>query len=138
MTAARQLRYDLVMRRDQRGQALVELSLLLPLLLLLVFGIIEVGRVYSAHLTVVAASREGARWGVLGYHDEEIENRARDVAASLDSSLLSIAIDPPSPRMSGTMLRVRVRYPVDIVLPLIDRILPDPVWVSGETAMRME
>lgn len=48
--------------REERGQATVELALLVSLLLMpLVFGMIEMGYLFSSHLTISAAAREGAR-----------------------------------------------------------------------------
>jgi Flp pilus assembly protein TadG len=47
----------------QRGQALVELALVLPVLLFLAFAIVSVGRVMQARLGVSAVAREAARAG---------------------------------------------------------------------------
>lgn len=46
-----------------RGQALVEFSLVFPLMLLLVFGLIDLGRLVYANNALAEAAREGARWG---------------------------------------------------------------------------
>ena len=54
------------MIRKQKGQALVELALGLPLLLLLLLGIIEGARVAWAFITVQQAAREAARYAVTG------------------------------------------------------------------------
>ena len=51
--------------KDQQGTAAVELALVLPLLLLIVFGIIEFGILLYDQAIVVAAAREGARWGAV-------------------------------------------------------------------------
>jgi hypothetical protein len=51
-------------RRDDRGQAVLEFALLLPpLLLLLVFGMIEIGSAFSHNMSIASATREGARMG---------------------------------------------------------------------------
>lgn len=50
-------------RKASRGQGLVEFALVLPLLLLVVFGIIELGRLMIIYSSVQAASREAARYG---------------------------------------------------------------------------
>ena len=47
-------------RRDE-GAAAVELALVLPVLLLVIFGIIDFGRMLNAQITVTEAAREGAR-----------------------------------------------------------------------------
>ena len=61
--------------RDDHGQALVEMALVLSILLLLLTGIVEFGRVLSAQLVVSHASREGARIGVVGAIDDLISQR---------------------------------------------------------------
>lgn len=53
-------------RMNDRGAAAVEMALVLPMLLLLVFGIIDFGRMLNAQITLTEAAREGARASVLG------------------------------------------------------------------------
>ena len=48
-------------RRDGRGQALVELALILPILLMLLLGIFEFGRAWNTKQVITDAAREGAR-----------------------------------------------------------------------------
>lgn len=48
------------MIRSKKGQSLVELTLITPLMLLLVFGVVEVGSVISTYLTITHTTREGA------------------------------------------------------------------------------
>lgn len=110
--------------------------MVLPLLILLLFGTIEGGRIYAAYQTVVAASREGARWATLGATEDQIRVRVREAASSLDAGLLDIEVEKA--RLGETTLvRVTVRYPVDLVLPVVDRLLPDPVEVTGRAIMRI-
>jgi hypothetical protein len=47
---------------EQRGQSLAELALVLPLLLMILVGMVEVGWAMRAQLTVTTACREGARF----------------------------------------------------------------------------
>jgi hypothetical protein len=125
--------------RDDHGQALVEMALVLSILLLLLTGIVEFGRVLSAQLVVSHASREGARTGVVGAIDSLISQRTLDAAGTLDADKIVVDVSPsPSERLRGTQLTVRVEYPVDIVMPFMDKILPDPYWVRGATTMRVE
>ena len=67
---------------NQRGQAVIEMALTLPLLLLVVFGIIDFGFMFQRYEVVTNAAREGARLGVLqasaGYTAAEAQNRAVD------------------------------------------------------------
>jgi Flp pilus assembly protein TadG len=46
------------------GQSLIELALTLPLLLIILFGAIDLGRLFFAYVTITNASREGARYGM--------------------------------------------------------------------------
>ena len=50
-------------RRSERGASAVEFALVVPLLIMLLFGIISTGLVFSDHLSATNAAREGARYG---------------------------------------------------------------------------
>lgn len=49
--------------KSSRGQSIVEMALVTPLLLLLLVGVIDVGRAMAVKIAVTNASREGARYG---------------------------------------------------------------------------
>ncbi|MBT8225640.1 MAG: pilus assembly protein [Dactylosporangium sp.] len=53
-------------RRRDRGAAAVELALVMPLLLLVLCGIIDFGRMYNTQITLTQAAREGARAAAYG------------------------------------------------------------------------
>ncbi len=59
-------------RSSERGQELVEFALLLPLLLLLLFGIIEFGIAVLAYNTISNVGREVARYGVVNPRPDSI------------------------------------------------------------------
>ncbi|NPV52387.1 MAG: pilus assembly protein [Firmicutes bacterium] len=125
--------------RNEGGQALVEMAIVMTVLLLLLTGIVEFGRIFNASLTVVHASREAARVGILGKTDEEIINAAKSASGFLDPTKLTISIVPSEgERKSGQELTVEVQYPVHIIVPLINHIIPNPFLVSGRTTMRIE
>jgi hypothetical protein len=50
-------------RRRTRGQSLVEFTILLPVLLIMISGLIELGFLLNYYLDVIDAAREAARWG---------------------------------------------------------------------------
>jgi Flp pilus assembly protein TadG len=54
-----------IRRRTERGQAIVELALTLPLLLLIVLGVFDFGLLFQQYEVVTNAAREGARLAVL-------------------------------------------------------------------------
>jgi Flp pilus assembly protein TadG len=69
--------------RGESGQALVEMALILPVLLLLALGIVEFGRAFNAKQVVTDAAREGARLAVV--NDPAITQDS--VTASVRTSL---------------------------------------------------
>jgi Flp pilus assembly protein TadG len=50
-------------RRDDRGASAVEFALVVPLLIMVLFGFISTGQAYSDHLSASNAAREAARYG---------------------------------------------------------------------------
>jgi hypothetical protein len=56
--------------RTERAQAMVEFAIVAPILFLMLFGVIEVGRMMFLYAAVTNASREAVRWGsAVGYDD---------------------------------------------------------------------
>lgn len=53
------------MRREERGQALVEFALVLPIMLLVIVGVIDVARAVFQENTLAYAAREGTRYMIL-------------------------------------------------------------------------
>ena len=71
-----------------RGAAAVEFALLLPLLLLIVLGIIDFGRMLNAQVTLTQAAREGARLVALG--QPNVQARTQAAAAGLSPVVVSV------------------------------------------------
>ncbi|MDX2077928.1 MAG: TadE/TadG family type IV pilus assembly protein [bacterium] len=55
----------------RRGQTLAEFALTLPLLLLLIFGVVEFGRIFQAWVTIENSAREAIRYTTTGQYDKE-------------------------------------------------------------------
>lgn len=126
--------------KNRKGQAIVELALILPILVLLIFGSMEFGRVFHSYINVTSAVREGARLGAVGGDNSEIEDRIRD-ALTLDESYLSIErIYPVSQddRTPGTKLEIEILYESPLVVPLLETILPNPVPLRASATIRCE
>jgi Flp pilus assembly protein TadG len=91
MIARRALACD----RDERGAAMVEFAMILPLLVLLTFGIIEFGVAFNASSSVSQASRAGGRTAAIFSTDPQLEfNAAQAAATALDVSPNSITGTP--------------------------------------------
>ena len=68
--------------RGEDGAAAVELAIVLPLLLLLVFGIIDMGRLLQQQIQLTEAVREGARIGALGGSVATIKGQVTNVVGA--------------------------------------------------------
>lgn len=68
---------------DRRGQTLVEFALVLPLLLMLIFGIVEFGRIYSAKLALDHAANVAGREATFARTPAHITARAIDATAGI-------------------------------------------------------
>lgn len=128
--------------RNQRGQTLVELALILPILVILLMSTIEFGRIFFTYLTVTHASREAVRSTVIhtGKDNAYILQKVQDSASWLDAGDIAVEVTPTSPasRTTGVPLTVRVSYPVELFTPVISEVLPNPFIVKAQTTMRIE
>lgn len=100
----------------ERGQSLIELVLLLPVLVLVLVGTIDFGRAFTAYITVTNAAREGARYGAMYPADiANIKARARNEAAGSSIVILDEDIVVTFPEGStdpGKAIRVEVSVDV--------------------------
>lgn len=125
--------------QNRKGQALVEIALVLPILCLLLMGLVEFGRAFHAYLILSHASREGARAAALGQGDWEVQALVVGSAATLDPNSLQVSITPAEgARTRGEGVTVRTVYQLPIMVPLIIPMLPDPFPIQTATTMRME
>jgi Flp pilus assembly protein TadG len=124
--------------RSKKGAAAVEFALILPILLLLVMGILEFGRVLHTYLVVVNAAREGARYAAVGTSKADVILKVKQSCPSLEPGLLTIDVtNAQGPR--GQPVSVRVMYPVKIMTPLFERVFSNnPFPVRAEAVMRLE
>lgn len=98
------------------GAAAVEFALLLPILLLLVFGIIDFGRALNAQITLTQAAREGARVAALG--QTNVTSRAQAAAIGLNGVTVSLVTPCAAGAMPGADAVVKVSYQFSFVTPV--------------------
>jgi hypothetical protein len=113
-----------------QGQNLVELALTMPVILLLLFGIIELGRGLLIYSEVSNAAREGARYGMVHPGDVTgIADAARSKAAlvppdqisvgvSYDDGCLPVPIPLATPALGDRVL-VTTTHTLNLLVPLI-------------------
>ena len=104
-------RGSLARRRDESGAALVEFALVLPLLVMLIFGIVSAGLAYGDHLAMNNAVREGARLGsALDYESDPsgwattVRDRVKQVYLNESAALTDADICVALQNDSGTTL----------------------------------
>src|SRR3990170_5640593 len=84
--------------RGRSAQALVEFAVVLPILLLLMIGLVNLGILVNAQIVLTQAAWEGARAGATIQDpltgDEEIIGAVRRAASPLEADAVLIEIDP--------------------------------------------
>jgi hypothetical protein len=117
---------------NERGAAVVELALVLPILLTVLLGIVEFGRAYNTKISLTHAAREGARAAAVGYDDDEVEDVVKDAATTLpltdaDIDIVGDCDDPGDP------IEVSASYDFDFIVPFLDDLTMD---LSSTGSMR--
>lgn len=137
------VRFGHNLARDDRGQAVVELALVAMVLVTLVFGGIEFGRMFNAWAIVTQASREGARTAAAQCSlsagcDVLVRAAVEGSLTGLDVPAARWEMDG-GPYVSGAPVTVRVEYDVTPVIALIAALVPGGVLtVHGGTTMRLD
>lgn len=115
-------------RRGQHGQSLVEFALILPVLLIILSGVLDLGRLYYAYVAVTDAAAEGASYASIRPTDRDgIYARAQSASGGmvvLDPDLVEVAPDPP-PTTSGAQIAVTVSYTFTLLTPFMQVIVPE-------------
>jgi len=96
-------------RSRQRGSSLLETALVVPLLLFILAGVVDIGLAYHTYIVMINAAREGARYGINHPWDTSgIRARVLNEAynSDVDLSEATITVDTQGP---GTPVRVTVR-----------------------------
>lgn len=125
----------IIASKGDEGAAAVEFALVLPILVLLLFGIIQFGIVYDAQLTITHAAREGARMAAVG---GDVAAAVAAQTVGLDQSKVTLvptqlkgsASDP-----RGYYYEVTVKYAYPLDIPLWDELTLD---LQSTAQMRRE
>lgn len=120
-------------RCGDRGAAAVEFALIVPILLLLVVGIIQFGRVFSLQIQLSGAANAGARYlAVHPTEPAEARNRTRAAATNLGLTDGEIAVTAAAPCTSTSSVSVVASRVFVFDIPL----LPSPnITIQGQGVM---
>lgn len=102
-----------------RGAAIVELGVMLPLLVLLLFGIVEFGRGYNAKVTLTHAAREAVREYTI-HKDVDDAVAAGEAAASGLSGTVTIDVVDDCDSTDGDTAEVEASWDLNYTIPLFD------------------
>jgi Flp pilus assembly protein TadG len=106
--------------RRESGQALVEFTLLIPVLLFVLLAIAQFGGLYNHYVTITDATRAGARAAVVSRLAADPSGTAvqavRDSAHELDQAQLTVTVSPSPPWTSGQQITVTASYPYSLDL----------------------
>jgi Flp pilus assembly protein TadG len=133
-------------RHRQRADAILEFAVLIPTLVIILFGIMELGRVVDVWLVVHNAAREGARAGAAAYSGQNPATVAQTAATSYLTSAIGartdiVATSVPTPDTTGGNVSVSVEADVAIYVPLYQAMVTGTdhaVHVKASASMRQQ
>lgn len=149
-------------KRHEGGQSLVEFTMVLPVFLILVFGVIDFGMGLRAYITVAQATREGARYASVGNpagtfssggsgdcNGSYSTSAVGKVCSTLNGLNLThvqaVTVTYPSGQVPGNPVRVQASYqyhyitPVKAIVNFISAgAMSNTISISSATDMRLE
>jgi Flp pilus assembly protein TadG len=144
---------DTERQKNDRGAAMIEMALTLPLLLLLSVSVFEFGRAFQTWQVLTNATREGARVAVLpGTSDDAVSTRVQEYlaagqlpSASFSSILITRDVVISIGGTDTSASTVTVNYPFEFMVlqPIAGLVVPgtdvgEPITMSVSATMRNE
>ena len=137
-------------RRRERGAALLEAAITVPIILLISVGIFEFGRAYQTWQVLTNAAREGARLAVInGSTDADVTTRVRNymTAGQLPNAATATVTINRTVALSGpdTGSQITINYPFQFMVlnPVVRLVTPSsttgaPITMQSVALMRNE
>jgi len=132
--------------RSERGQSLVEFALILPIFVLVLVGLFDLGRAVYAYNTISNASRESVRVAIVNQTTADVQAEALKQAVSLSITGADVTITYIDPSGTGTcsgnidpgcVASVTVQYSYSAATPVIGQII-GPFTMTATTQMPVE
>lgn len=144
--------------RDERGVALVEFALVLPLLVLICLGTVDFGRAYARWNLVKNAAREGANFAQLNpgkvsssgictdpnniewhvHNESSVVNSYAVTVTRADGTAVTGCNVAGTIPASGTTIKVTASTTFPIITPFVESILGGDPTVSASVAVRVQ
>ena len=135
------------LRKNERGAALLETAITLPIILLISVGIFEFGRAYQTWQVLTNAAREGARIAILmDKTDAEVQTAVSGYVKSGGlAATPTVNIDRNVAMGPNTASRITVNYPFQFIVlnPVVRLVTPSsttgaPLTMQSTALMRNE
>ncbi len=114
-------------RNEERGQSLVEMAVALVILLLLVGGVVDIGRAYFTYMAMRDSVQEGALYGSINPTlTQEIKNHVLDSSDMIPDILSNddITVEVIGAPCTGNGIRVTVEYDdFPLTMPFIGAVI---------------
>ncbi len=125
--------------RKKKGQAILELALVLPIILIIFCAIVDFGRILHASTQLNLVAQEAVRLGGLGRTDREVEEYVKEKITLKDAASITVELTPDYlDRNPGDYLTLNIAYRVNYVTPLMNIFLPSPYVINTESTIRVE
>lgn len=140
-------------KKNERGVALIEFTIIAPILILLVLGIVEFGWMFNGWITITGAAREGARIAsVLRVFEDNYVPPENGESGSWDDYIIEAVKNHATPTFSESNVSVSTNRGYDapedgeyivievegILNPLVGFFIRNPQTLYGEATMRTE
>ena len=135
-------------QKGEKGQALVEFALIVPIFLLLLFAILDFGMGFYSWITVTNSAREGARIGAVLASEQQIIDRVHatsDLINEDENMDILVTNSADQGGLPGQSVVVKVDYRYDLITPLAGLvaflsgdIIGPQLTLSSTAEMRLE
>ena len=109
---------------------------MLPLVLMMVLAVLQVGLLAKDSLVVVQAAREGAREAAVTSDNARVRQAALRGGGGLAGERTEVDVERTG--SMGDPVTVRVRYRSPMVVPFVEWLFPDEVLLGSAATMRQE
>jgi FtsP/CotA-like multicopper oxidase with cupredoxin domain len=143
----------------ERGASLIELALVFPVMALIVFGVLDLGRGYQLHLRAEAAAREGVAFAQI-HPNHVVCADGPDIVASVSAEEEGLAQRPGfdvevlaqddsgawveisgcdgDGAQPGERVRVEVTVTYDVLTPIVERVVGATIDLTGDAEARVQ
>jgi Flp pilus assembly protein TadG len=132
----------------ERGANLVEFALLAPMLIMLVFGIIEFAWIFAQNLDIRHGAREGARVAAVNFpvgttngslprNDTDRDAMIDEICTRMDIAT-GVSVDLQSSGVVGSAATATTTAPRDTLTGLLDWAIPPSLILSSSVEIRLE